>query len=249
MRFTRDTFRIYTYGQPTTSSDDEIIVARNVMREKRENPRARVSASGDLIPDLLLSRIVEQWNVTVSRRRRLRGLPSCIARKKKENRNAKKKNEQGTGCIVPRARTEEPFHGGSRRESRVSAFPTERLSTRRKRGENGRIRETGIRELREGLKTGALCRSYRSRAPSRSEGRRRAAKGRFTRAATLYLFSAAMHARRVRANTRFPHFDGFHPKFSAGASPLSLLARARPIYTIFWKSFIRFRLSPSLQSA
>lgn len=45
------------------------------------------------------------------------------------------------------------------------------------------------------------------------------------------------------ARTRFPHFNGFHPKFSAGTSPSPL--PSQPIYTIFWKSFIRFRFSIS----
>lgn len=57
---------------------------------------------------------------------------------------------------------------------------------------------------------------------------------------TLYLFSA-LSTRRVRA--RFPHFDGFHPKFSAGTSPF-LLTDLHNILEILYKiSLLSFSVS------
>lgn len=143
--------------------------------------------------------------------------------------NAKKKcekKERETGNC-----SRNPFTAFQLASRITETFPVERFHEKGKSGESAKQESKNG----EGLKTGALCRRlFMCTIVDRK------IKSWHT---TLYLFSA-LSTRRVRA--RFPHFDGFHPKFSAGTSPFLLsLADLHNILEILYKiSLLSFSLFP-----
>lgn len=222
------------YGSPPDPNE-----RHKKRRERIQSPRARVSISSDLIPDLSsrgldasrrreYSTMKYRASRAVSRtlsRELLRASPSTRRGKK---RARKKRAETGR---------KNPFTAFRRAASRAETFPVGRFHEERVKAKNPR---NGNRKCRR-VVNGGIVRAHPWRQEEGGKG-----EGGLKPGTQPFIYLAARSrvvTRRVRERRVFSPFRRISPQiFSWRAAPFS--PPPWPIYTIFWKSFIRFRSPP-----
>lgn len=215
--------------------------------EKGYQTRARVSISSDLIPDLLLREINTRRHEYSTMKYCALYMPatlcfvSVVLRQANPSHHAKKKLEkraQKQGIVTWR----EPFQGFSTHRELHGNISSRAIS--REEGESGESAKLESK-MSKGCKRGHCPGLY---APSKARRRKRTRGGceggRGLKPGTqpfIYLASRPrVVTRRVRElDARFPHFDRFHPKFSAGTFCLPL-TDLHNILEILYKIFSPF---------